>query len=62
MEVKDRIAMKVADAVQASGLGKSTLYEAMQAGELRYIKIGAARLIKRDDLEAFIDRHRVEAA
>jgi excisionase family DNA binding protein len=48
--------------VQASGLGKSTLYEAMQAGELRYIKIGAARLIKRDDLEAFIDRHRVEAA
>jgi excisionase family DNA binding protein len=62
MQLKERIAMKVRDAVAASGLGQSTLYEAMQRGELPYLKVGASRLIKVADLEEFLERHRVSAA
>ncbi|MFD0309988.1 helix-turn-helix domain-containing protein [Streptomyces sp. NPDC127119] len=36
-------------------LGRSTVYELMAAGELRFVKRGRSRRIKRSALEAFVD-------
>lgn len=62
MDIKDRLALKIRDAVAASGLGQTTLYEAMQRGELAFVKVGASRLIMRVDLERFLEAHRVAEA
>lgn len=35
--------------------GRSTVYELMAAGELRFVKRGRSRRIRRSDLEAFVD-------
>ena len=53
-----RLALSVDDAVRQSGLGRSTLYELMQTGQLAYAKIGARRLILVDDLRALLAAHR----
>lgn len=50
----DRIALRVSDAVAASGLSRSTLYVLMAQGELRAVKAGGRRLILRSDLEAYL--------
>jgi len=59
MILREKLALKVKDAVSASGLGRTTLYDAMQRGELPYLKVGASRLIKVSDLDALLERHRV---
>ena len=41
----ERPTCSVDDAVQASGLSRSSLYEAMRAGELDFVKIGHRRLV-----------------
>jgi excisionase family DNA binding protein len=40
-------ALRVAEAVKFSGLGRTALYEAMENNDLPYFKVGAARLIPR---------------
>jgi excisionase family DNA binding protein len=55
-------AYSVADAVQKSGLGRTTLYALMGKGELASVKIGRRTLIRRVDLEDLIDRHLQKAA
>lgn len=61
-------AFTVADAVRASGLSRTRLYEALAAGDLKARKAGRRTLIARSDLEAFLaalpayrseDRHHV---
>ena len=42
----ERPTCSVDDASEASGLGRSTLYNKMKSGELEWTKIGARRLIK----------------
>jgi excisionase family DNA binding protein len=61
MDVTERIALRIPDAVAVSGIGTTTLYEAMQSGALAYVKVGARRLILRTDLEQWLNRHRVSA-
>lgn len=46
--------LKVPVAVAYSGIGRSTLYELMGAGKIRSHRIGAARVIDRESLDAFI--------
>jgi len=41
----ERPTCSVDDAVQATGLSRSLLYERMRAGELDYIKVGNRRLV-----------------
>ena len=48
------IALRINDAVAASGLSRSKLYELISMGELRAVKAGGRRLILRRDLEAFL--------
>ncbi|WP_374546618.1 helix-turn-helix domain-containing protein [Rhodoblastus sp.] len=49
------VAYGIKDAVEAIGLGRSTLYEMMQKGTLRFVKIGRRRLIPADALMALIE-------
>ena len=51
----DPIALSVAAAVKASGLGKTTLYEAMADGRLETRKVGRKRLILTRSLRSFIE-------
>ena len=49
------IALSVSDAVKASGLGKTTLYEAMADGRLETRKVGRKRLILTRSLRRLIE-------
>ena len=49
-----KIAYRIDEAVKASGLGRTFLYERIASGELKSIKVGGRRLILRNDLVAFL--------
>jgi len=57
--VKDG-AMTISEAMRFAGVGRSFLYEAMERGELAYVKIGKARRIPRRALELWLARHVVD--
>jgi excisionase family DNA binding protein len=42
----ERLTCSVDDASEATGLGRSTLYNMMRDGELEWVKVGARRLLK----------------
>ena len=54
-----KLAFRVDEAVAASGLGRTTLYDEIKAGRLRAVKVAGRRLIMREDLEAFLRSHMV---
>lgn len=56
------IALTVNAAVRYSGLTRTRLYQLMQSGDLESFTIGSRRMIRRDALEAFIDRASGKAA
>lgn len=51
---KERLALRLDDAVALSGLSRATLYRLMGAKKLRSVKIGKRRLILHADLEAML--------
>lgn len=51
---------RVPEVVEATGIGRSTLYELMAAGTLESVKVGKSRLIPHDALEAFVARLRAD--
>jgi excisionase family DNA binding protein len=54
--VTDKISYTVNEAVAASGIGRTKLYDLIRAGELKPAKIGTRTLILRRDLEGMIER------
>lgn len=50
----DQLLYTAQQAASVLSLGRSTVYELMASGELKYIKQGRARRIRRVDLEAFV--------
>ncbi|MGO9427687.1 helix-turn-helix domain-containing protein [Rhodoblastus sp.] len=48
------LAYRVNDAAKVIGLGRSTLYEMMKEGTLRFVKRGNRRLIPADALMALL--------
>lgn len=50
----NKIAYRMDEAVKATGLGRTFLYERIANGELKSIKVGARRLILREDLLEFL--------
>jgi excisionase family DNA binding protein len=50
----DRITIGVGEAVRLTGLGRSTLYELMAAGQIPYRTIGRRRLVMVDGLRRFM--------
>ncbi|MGW3494005.1 helix-turn-helix domain-containing protein [Streptomyces sp. NPDC001020] len=51
----DRLLYRPEDAAEALSIGRSTVYELMAEGTLKYIKLGRTRRIRRVDLEAFVE-------
>jgi excisionase family DNA binding protein len=52
-------AYSVPEAVEFSGLGRTTLYGLMETGILPYAKVGRRRLIPRRALVELIEKHLV---
>jgi excisionase family DNA binding protein len=50
----EKISYRSDEAVRASGLGRTFLYEKIASGELRSLKVGGRRLIMRTDLIEFL--------
>lgn len=51
------LAVSVNDAIRISGLGRTSLYEAVGSGTLASLKIGKRRLILLDSLKAWLLSH-----
>lgn len=49
-----KLAYRIDEAVKATGLGRTFLYERIARGELKSIKIGGRRLILHADLVEFL--------
>lgn len=45
----------VTDVEHATGIGRTKLYEYMKSGRLRYVRSGDRRLVRAQDLDAFIE-------
>jgi excisionase family DNA binding protein len=50
----DRLLYTPEEAAEALAIGRSTLYELMADGVVRYIKLGRCRRIRRIDLETYV--------
>ena len=51
-----RLGYSVAEAAEAAGISRSSIYLAIGRGDLRAIKLGKRTLIRHADLVAFLDR------
>lgn len=51
----DRLLYTPEQAAEALAIGRSTLYELMAAGAVKFVKLGRCRRIRRSDLEAYVD-------
>ena len=54
----DVIAFRISDAVKASGLSRSTIYELAAAGKLKLSRVGGRTLVPRAELQRLIDEGR----
>ena len=54
--MSEKIAYTINEAVAASGLGRTTIYELIKQRELTPVKVGMRTLIRRVDLEAMLER------
>jgi len=52
----DRLAVRVEEAAEMLGLGRSTVFELLKDGSLASIKVGKRRLIPIQEITAFIGR------
>jgi excisionase family DNA binding protein len=59
---RDRLANDLPTAVRRTGLSRTTLYRLMDSGELRFVKIGARRLIPEDALRDLLAGRGMAAA
>jgi excisionase family DNA binding protein len=53
--LSDKWALSVIEAVQLSGLGRTTIYEALSAGQLKAVKAGRRTLILAEDLRHWLE-------
>jgi excisionase family DNA binding protein len=53
--VNEKRAFTISEATQYLGLGRSSIYRALERGELRRRKAGRRTLILREDLDRFLD-------
>jgi excisionase family DNA binding protein len=54
----DKLLLTPVEAARALGIGRSTVYELMQTGQLASVRIGACRRIPAEDLAALVSRLR----
>jgi excisionase family DNA binding protein len=53
----DTISYTINQAVEASGISRSKIYELIKAKELNPVKIGRSTLLRRLDIEDLLDRN-----
>jgi excisionase family DNA binding protein len=51
----EKLAFTIAEACAAIGIGKTSIYELIAEGKLKSIQAAGRRLIRRSDLEAFLE-------
>ena len=51
------ICVRVPEAVRLTGIGRSTLYELINAGDIETVKVGRSTFIKYDSLKRLFERH-----
>lgn len=56
VRTEDKLALSIKEAAGVSGLSRSTIYNLLGSRDLRSTKVGARRLILREDLEALLKR------
>ena len=52
------LSVRIPTAVRLTGIGRSKLYELIQAGEIEVVKIGASTLIPFSSLQQLLERNR----
>jgi excisionase family DNA binding protein len=52
-----RLTLSVNEVIEATGLGRTTVWKYIYSGELPSALVGGRRLVRVSDLEAFIERH-----
>lgn len=52
----DRILLSVDEVAQALSLGRSKVYEELNAGRIKSVTIGRARRIHRAEVDAYVER------
>lgn len=57
-----KLAYKVPEFAELSGLGRTRIYGAIKSGELKSIKIGGRRLILAEDGKRFLESHRTSTS
>ncbi len=57
-EAGEPLAVRIAHASRLLGIGRSTLYQFINAGEIETIKVGRSTLIPTESLHAFLERRR----
>ena len=55
MTEKGKLAFSIPDACDATGFGKTSIYEAIGRNELRALKMGTRTFIMADDLKAWLE-------
>lgn len=58
---KPKLMYRVDEAVEATGISRTRIYEFLASGDLESISLGRTRLIPADALERFVDWLRREA-
>ena len=54
VEAQQSLFLSLRETCRLLGVGRSKLYELVGSGKIKTIKIGARRLIARDELERFV--------
>ena len=57
-----RVAFSVSEVSEVTSLGRSSIYQEIQAGRLATFKVGSRTLIHADDLNRWINEHRCASA
>lgn len=55
----DKLLYTINQAAEALCVGRSTIYELINTGELPSVKIGTRRLVARSDVTSFVNNRRV---
>ncbi len=57
----EALLVKIPDAVRATGISRSRLYELMAAGDIEALKVGSSRLVVVESLRTWVERQRITA-
>ncbi len=57
----ERLAYRVKEAAEVLAISRSRLYELVSAGEILVLKDGSRTLVRRSELEAYLDRLEADA-